>query len=64
MLCCRGFELFSRWVPLKNTVFHCQICKFVGVLLPSSSWLLKLPNNYSARLNQDGNYTEFEDTLV
>ena len=29
----------------KNTVFHCQICKFVGFLLPSSSWLLKLPNN-------------------
>ena len=28
----------------KNTVFHCQICKFVGVLLPSSSWLLELPN--------------------
>ena len=27
----------------KNTVFHCQICKFVGVFLPSSSWLLKLP---------------------
>ena len=26
----------------KNTVFHCQICKFVGSLLPSSSWLLKL----------------------
>ena len=26
----------------KNTVFHCQICKFVGFLLPSSSWLLKL----------------------
>ena len=26
-----------------NTVFHCQICKFVGFLLPSSSWLLKLP---------------------
>ena len=24
-----------------NTVFHCQICKFVGYLLPSSSWLLK-----------------------
>ena len=24
----------------KNIVFHCQICKFVGVLLPSSSWLL------------------------
>ena len=28
----------------KNPVFHCQICKFVGVLLPSSSWLLKLPS--------------------
>ena len=27
----------------KNTVFHCQICKFVGFLLPSSSWMLKLP---------------------
>ena len=24
----------------KNTVFHCQTCKFVGLLLPSSSWLL------------------------
>ena len=29
----------------KNTIFHCQICKFVGFLLPSSSWLLKLPND-------------------
>ena len=28
----------------KNTVFHCQICKFVGFLLSSSSWLLKLPS--------------------
>ena len=28
----------------KNNVFHCQICKFVGSLLPSSSWLLKLSN--------------------
>ena len=26
----------------KNSVFNCQICKFVGFLLPSSSWLLKL----------------------
>ena len=25
----------------RNTVFHCQICKFEGFLLPSSSWLLK-----------------------
>ena len=24
----------------KNTVFHCQICKFVGFVLPLSSWLL------------------------
>ena len=28
----------------KNTVFHCQICKFGGFLLLSSSWLLQLPN--------------------
>ena len=28
----------------KNTVFHCKICKFVGFLLLSSLWLLKLPN--------------------
>ena len=27
----------------KNTFFHCQICKFVGFLLPSSLWSLKLP---------------------
>ena len=27
----------------KKYCFHCQICKFVGFLLPSSSWLLKLP---------------------
>ena len=34
----------------KNTVFHCQICKFVGFLLPSSSWLLKLPTCYVRRI--------------
>ena len=28
----------------KNTVFHSQICKFVGFLLLSLSWLLMLPN--------------------
>ena len=27
----------------KSIVFHCQICKFVTFLLPSSSWLRKLP---------------------
>ena len=27
-----------------NTVSRCQICKYVELLLPSSSWLLKLPN--------------------
>ena len=27
----------------KNTVFHCQICKFVEFSFPLSSWLLKLP---------------------
>ena len=33
----------ARAKRAKNTVFHCQICKFVGFLLPSSSFLLKLP---------------------
>ena len=28
----------------KNTVFRCQMYKFVTFLLPSSSWLLKLPD--------------------
>ena len=27
----------------KNTVFLSQLCKFIGFLLPLSSWLLKLP---------------------
>ena len=31
----------------KSTVFHCQICKFVTFLLPSSSCLLKLPINWT-----------------
>ena len=34
---------YARAKRAKNIVFHCQICKFVGFLLPSSSWLLKLP---------------------
>ena len=28
----------------KTIVFHRQVCKFETFLLPSSSWLLKLPN--------------------
>ena len=38
-------------VSCKNTIFHCQICKFVGFLLPSSSWLLKLPIASSSLLD-------------
>ena len=33
-----------RCKACQNILFHCQICKFVRFLLPSSSWLLKLPN--------------------
>ena len=33
-----------------KVLFHCQICKFEGFLLPSSSWLLKLPIIYSFSL--------------
>ena len=29
----------------KSTVFHCQICKVVTFLLPSSSCLLKFPTH-------------------
>ena len=44
----------------KNTVFHCQICKFVGFLLPpSSSWLRKLPNdNTRAQMTLGGSKLE------
>ena len=34
----------ARAKRAKILFFHCQICQFVGFLLPSSSWLqLKLP---------------------
>ena len=33
----------------KSTVFHCQMCKFVGFFLTSSSWLLKLPTVHISR---------------
>ena len=36
---------YARAKRAKNTVFYRQICKFAGVMLPSSSWLLKLPIN-------------------
>ena len=38
----------------KNPVFHRQICKFVGFLLPSSSWMLKLPINRSQMTSKYG----------
>ena len=39
-------------------VFHCQICKFVTFLLPSSWWLLKLPIilNQSLKISKSGNF--------
>ena len=36
----------------KNTIFHCQICKFVGFLLPSSSWLLKVAYDSFIRVQE------------
>ena len=33
----------------QNTVFHRKICKFMGLLLPSSSWLLKFPTDWPIR---------------
>ena len=41
----RSFHVVERWKMHVQSVqkycFPCQICKFVGFLLPSSSWLLK-----------------------
>ena len=39
----------ARAKRAKNTVFHCQICKFVEFLLPSSSWLRKLTFSFFLR---------------
>jgi len=50
----------------KNAIFHCQICKLVGFLLPLSSWLLKLPNNrvgkYKIKKYQFGTKTKESGT--
>ena len=46
----------ARAKRAKNTVFHCQKCKFVGFLLPSSSWFLKLPNDGRKKLSWDKQY--------
>ena len=46
----------------KNTVFHFQICKFVGFLLPSSSWLLKFPS-YKSREHENGDKIEVANFL-
>ena len=44
----------------KTIVFHYQICKFVTFLLPSSSWLRKLPSISSAAsvLHRDTGYDD------
>ena len=34
----------------ETAVFHRHICRFVTFLLPSSSWLLKLPNDWTRTL--------------
>ena len=48
---CQKIKYAVTCKSCKNTVFRCQICKFVGVLLPpSSSWLLKLPNKEGVTL--------------
>ena len=39
----------ARAKRAKILFLHCQICKFVGFLLPSSSWLLKLLSKRTPR---------------
>ena len=58
--CCRKNQNFYKMSKnekctckaCKNTVFNCQICKFIGFLLPSSLWLLTLPNAASGGLQR------------
>ena len=38
----------------KTIVFLCQICTFVRFLLPSSSWLLKLPIHFGEQIGMRG----------
>ena len=47
----------------KNTVFHYQICKFVGFLLPSSSWLLKFPTAAGSPGRYNLKYENFTSLL-
>ena len=48
----------------KNTVFHWEICKFVGFLLPLSSWLLKLLNReLKHRGHRDFRFRPFLDRI-
>ena len=42
----------------KPIVFHCQICKFVTCMLPSSSWLLKLPTGANQVGEKKSNFTQ------
>ena len=48
----------------KSTVFQCQICKFVGFLLPSSSWLLKLPILRRSWTRTAAKYTKMKIALA
>ena len=47
----------------KNNVFHCQTCKFVGFLLPATSWLLKL-SNVSLRMNTIASRDQFKSIRI
>ena len=48
----------------KNTVFHCQICKFVRFLLPSSSWFLKLPNAMATTPEESSHPNSSREELI
>ena len=47
----------------KNTVCHCQICKFVGFLLSSSSWLLLSSLVYRHAKKSLFLHTKYETTV-
>ena len=48
----------------KYTVFHCQICKFVGFFLLSSSWLLKLPKGWFSLEHKQKHKHKHKQSLV
>ena len=56
MLCLSGFELYSRWVPLRNVakrVLHLQNCRFANLNLFCLTLSLQSPSSSSLRISTE-----------